>query len=273
VRYDVSMTAVRHRRQPAAIMLLTVSMFDSHLISAALTSGAASLVEFIEALTVVLALGAARSWRSALCGAAAAVALLVLMLALFGQVIAHVPTRSALLVMGILLLLFGTRWLRKATRRAAGLIPLRDEAASLQRHTARFTSLGTVDGRWDAPALAIAFQATAFEGLEVVFIVVAAGAGGQSVLRAATIGAAFAFAAVCALGLALHGPITRVPENTLKRLIGAMLAGLGTFWVGEGAGLSWPGDDLAILPIGAGFFVLSLLGASFLARSPASVRN
>ncbi|WP_171033939.1 hypothetical protein [Lichenicoccus roseus] len=237
--------------------------------TAALTSGAASLVEFIEALTVVLALGAARSWRSALCGAAAAMMLLVLLLALFGQAIPHLPTGAALLGLGILLLLFGTRWLRKSTRRAAGLIPLRDEAESLRRHTERFAGLGARGGRWDAPALAIAFQATAFEGLEVVFIVLAVGAAGPSALRAATAGAGAAFAAVCALGLLLHGPITRVPENSLKRLIGAMLAGLGTFWIGEGAGLSWPGEDLAILPLGLGFLLLSVLGASILARGAA----
>ena len=254
-------------------MVLIVPMLTSHFISAALTSGAASLVEFIEALTVVLALGAARSWRSALCGAAAAIMLLVLLLAVFGKAVAHVPVRGALLVFGVLLLLFGTRWLRKSTRRAAGLIPLRDEAASLQRHRTRFAALGAVGGRWDASALAIAFQATAFEGLEVVFIVVAIGAAGPEVLRGATIGAAIAFAAVCALGLVLHGPITRVPENTLKRLIGAMLAGLGTFWIGEGAGLAWPGDDLAILPLGCGFLMLSWAGASMLARPTAQARS
>ncbi len=247
-------------------MLLIVPMSFSHLLAAAFTAGAASFVEFIEALTVVLALGAARSWRSALCGAAAAMALLAALLALFGPAVLRVPTGLARLLLGVLLLLFGIRWLRKATLRAAGLTPLRDELASLHRHQARFAALGIANRRWDAPALAIAFQATAFEGLEVVFIVVAVGAAGPIALRAATIGAAVAFAVVCTLGLFLHGPITRMPDNSLKRLIGAMLAGLGTFWIGEGAGLAWPDDDLAILPLGGLFFLLSLAGAAQLAR-------
>ena len=244
----------------------------SNFLAAALPSAAASLVEFIEALTVVLALGAARSWRSALCGSAAATAVLVLALALFGRALPHVPVRPAQLAVGVLMLLFGTRWLRKATRRAAGLIPMRDERASLRRHEERFAAMGAADRSWDVPALAIAFQATAFEGLEVVFIVLAIGAAGPATLRAAALGAALAFAAVCALGLALHGPVTRVPENTLKRLVGATLAGLGTFWIGEGAGLSWPGGDLAILPLGLCFLALSAAGAARLSRTPASAR-
>ena len=254
-------------------MLLIVAMSFSHYLLAALTAGAASFVEFIEALTVVLALGAARSWRSALCGAAAAIASLAAVLAVFGPAVLWVPVGRAQMLLGVLLLLFGTRWLRKATRRAAGLIPVRDEDASLRRHQARFAALGVANRRWDAPALAIAFQATAFEGLEVVFIVVAAGAAGPVSLRAASLGAVAALAVVCALGLVLHGPITRVPENALKRLVGAMLAGLGTFWIGNGAGLGWPGDDLAILPLGGLFFLLSLGSAARLARRPGLVRS
>ena len=238
----------------------------SYFITSALTAGTASLVEFIEALTVLRALGAARSWRSALCGAAAAMALLAALLAMFGPAVLRIPIGSVQMLLGVLLLLFGTRWLRKATRRAAGLIPLRDEAASLHRHQQRFAALGPATPGWDAPALAIAFQATAFEGLEVVFVVVAVGAAGPASLRAAAIGAAIALATVCVLGLFLHGPITRVPENTLKRVIGAMLAGLGTFWIGEAAGLGWPGDDLSILPLSGLFFLLSLAGAARLTR-------
>ena len=251
-------------------MLPWVAMDWFHLLAAALTSAAASLVEFIEALTVLLALGAARNWRSALCGSAAATAMLVLVLVLFGRAIAFVPVRPAQLAVGVLMLLFGTRWLRKATRRAAGLVPLRDERTTLRRHELRFAAMGAADRSWDVPALAIAFQATAFEGLEVVFIVAAIGAADPPTLRAAVAGAAFAFIAVCALGLILHGPITRVPENTLKRLVGAILAGLGTFWIGEGAGLSWPGQDLAILPLGLCFLALSAAGAAHLSHNPAS---
>jgi Ca2+/H+ antiporter, TMEM165/GDT1 family len=246
-------------------------MSSPQFLTAALTSGAASLVEFIEALTVVLALGATRSWRSALCGAAAAVVVLAAVLGLFGGAIGRLPIRPAQFVLGVLLMLFGTRWLRKATRRAAGVLPRRNEMAALRRHEERFATLPRSGGGWDSSALAIAFQATAFEGMEVVFIVVAIGAAGGASLRAAAFGAAVAFAAVCALGLLLHRPITRVPENALKRLVGAALAGLGTFWIGAGAGLSWPGDDLAILPLCAGFLLLSALGAAWLSRMPRPV--
>ena len=223
-------------------------MTTPQFMTALLTSRGVSLVEFIEALTVVLALGAACSWRSALCGGAVAVVLLILLLMLFGHavpVISAITNGPIKLVLGVLLLLFGTRWLRKATRRAAGLTPLRDEAASFQRHHERFAALGAANRCWD-------------------------GTAGPLALRAAAIGAAFAFLVVCGLGLALRGPITRAPDNMLKRLISAMLAGLGTFWVGEGSGLGWPGDDLAILPLGGGFLILSVAGAAWLARADAA---
>ena len=248
-------------------------MESSHLVPVALASGAASAVEFVEALTVVLALGATRDWRSAMSGAAGAVLFLALLLAAFGAVLLRLPIVPVQLVLGLLLLLFGTRWLRKATRRAAGLTPMRDEAAALRRHEARFEAMARGHGRWDAPALAIAFQATAFEGLEVVFIVVAVGAAGPASLGAAEWGAGVALLLVCVLGLLLREPITRVPENALKRLLGAMLCGLGTFWVGEGAGLAWPGGEAAILVLGAAFLLLSVLAAARLSRVPVGART
>ena len=229
----------------------------SPMLSVTLAAGAASLVEFIEALTVVLAVGATRGWRSALCGAAAALAVLLALVALFGPAVRHVPLRPAQGVVGVLLVLFGTRWLRKATRRAAGLQTLRDEQAAFLRHRDRLARQGTASGRWDAVGLAASFQATAIEGLEVVFIVVALGAGGPGLLAAAAVGAALALGLVLCLGLLLHRPITRVPENTLKRLVAAMLTGFGTFWIGEAAGLSWPGGDLAVPGLMLAYLLLS----------------
>lgn len=223
-----------------------------------LAAGAASLVEFIEALTMVLAVGATRGWRSALCGAAAALALLLVLVALFGPALRQVPLRPAQGVVGVLLVLFGTRWLRKATRRAAGLQSLRDERAAFLRHSDRLSRQGVPSGRWDAIGLAASFQATAIEGLEVVFIVVAMGAGGPGLLAAAAAGAALALGLVLCLGLLLHRPITRVPENTLKRLVAAMLTGFGTFWIGEAAGLSWPGGDLAVPGLMLAYLLLSV---------------
>lgn len=227
-------------------------------VSAAATAGAASLVEFVEALTVVLAVGATRGWRSAAVGVVSALALLAALVVLLGPGLHNLPIAPAQFVFGMLLVLFGTRWLRKATRRAAGIIPLRDEAAAFARHRARVAGIALPVRRWDVPGIAAAFQATAIEGLEVVFIVVAIGAGGAGLLGPAIFGAGAALALVAALGLLLYRPITRVPENTLKRFVGATLSGLGTFWVGEGASLRWPGGDTWIALLGAGYLLLSV---------------
>ncbi|NPD65171.1 hypothetical protein HN018_00745 [Lichenicola cladoniae] len=237
-----------------------------HAVSAALASGAASLVEFIEAMTVVLAVGASRGLRSALLGAVLAVAVLAVLVALLGPALGRVPMAPAQLVLGSLLVLFGTRWLRKATRRAAGIIPLRDENAAFRRHSERIGKIDQPVERWDVPALAAAFQATAVEGLEVVFIVVAIGAGASGLLHAAIAGAASAFGIVCLLAVFLHRPITRVPENTLKQLVGSALSGLGLYWVGEGAGLEWPAGDLSIVFLTLAFLLLSTTTAWQLRR-------
>jgi len=248
----------------------TLPSMTSQALSAFATSGAAALVEFIEALTVVLAVGAARGWRSALGGAAAALAFLAVLAAVFGPALGRLPLGPAKLAVGLLLVLFGLRWLRKATRRAAGVIPLRDEAAAFRRHRDRAGRIAAPKAAWDGPGAAACFQATAVEGLEVIFIVVAIGAGGADLLGPAVLGAAAALVLVVAIGVLLHRPITRVPENTLKRLVGASLAGLGTFWVGEGAGLAWPGDDLSIVPLGAAYLLLSAMAAALLRRRGAA---
>ena len=243
----------------------------SQALSAFFTAGAAALVEFIEALTVVLAVGAGRGWRSALAGAAAALLLLLVLVLVFGPALASLPLGPAKLIIGLLLLMFGLRWLRKATRRAAGVLPLRDEEAAFLRHSTRIGRSGGFGTRWDGAGFAAAFQATAIEGLEVVFIVVAVGSRGAGddagLFQAAITGALAALVLVAVAGAMLHRPITRVPENTLKRLVGAALAGLGTFWVGEGAGLGWPGEDAAILGLTAAFYLISMVTAGLLRRS------
>ena len=238
----------------------------SHAFSALLASGAASLVEFIEALTVVLAVGATRGWRSAIAGALAALVLLFVLVAVFGPTLMRLPLAPAQFVLGTLLVLFGTRWLRKATRRAAGIIPLRDEEAAFRRHTDRIGTSGRPTAGWDIPGLAASFQATSIEGLEVVFIVVAIGAGGSGLLGPAIYGALLALVLVSVAGLFLHRPITRVPENLLKRLVGAMLSGLGTFWIGKAAGLQWPAGNFSISLLAFAFFLVSVATATMLRR-------
>lgn len=232
----------------------------------------ASLVECVEALTVVLAVGTVRGWRSALAGAGAALALLAAIVAALGPALTRVPLRAVQLAIGAMILLFGLRWLRKAVLRAAGVIALHDEAAAFAKNTAAFAKdetamrdigIAGASGAWDRLAMAAAFNITMLEGTEVVFIVIAFGAGGTGLLLPAAAGAVAALLAVIALGVLLHRPLARVPENTLKFAVGVLLAAFGTFWVSEGAGLGWPGaagvnPDLAIPFLAAAYLGLAL---------------
>ena len=217
----------------------------------------ASLVECVEALTVVLAVGSVRGWRSALEGAAAALGLLAAIVAVLGPALTHIPLHLVQLVVGAMILLFGLRWLRKAILRSAGLIPLHDEQAAFQREAAAMRRAGRAPGR-DKLAFTAAFHITMLEGTEVVFIVVALGAGGTGLLLPAGLGAAAALLVIVALGVALHRPLARVPENTLKFVVGVLLSAFGTFWVGEGAGFAWPGSDLAIPCLMAAYLAIAL---------------
>ncbi len=223
----------------------------------------ASLVECVEALTVVLAVGSVRGWRSALAGAGVALALLAGIVAALGPALTRIPLRAVQIVVGAMLLLFGFRWLRKAILRAAGLIPLHDEVAAFAKNTAAFRDGARATGGWDRAALAACFNITMLEGTEVVFIVLAFGAGGSGLLAPAAAGALIAALLVIGLGLVLHRPLARVPENTLKFVVGVLLAAFGTFWVSEGAGLEWPGPlstraDLAIPLLIAAYLGLAL---------------
>lgn len=226
----------------------------------------ASIVEFVEALTVVLAVGAVRGWRSALAGTGAAIAVLAAIVGLFGPLLTRIPLHDVQLIVGGLLLLFGLRWLRKAILRAAGVIPLHDEAAAYAKETSSLRSFGSVSGTWDAVALATAFKITMLEGLEVVFVVIAVGAGGVGLLIPASIGAAAALLLVVAVGIVLHRPLSMVPENTLKFLVGVLLAAFGTFWVGEGIGLAWPGADWSILGLTIGTLIVAVVAVPLCRR-------
>lgn len=219
----------------------------------------ASLVECVEALTVVLAVGSVRGWRSALMGCGAALLLLAGIVAAVGPAIARIPLHAVQLAVGTLILLFGLRWLRKAILRWAGLIPMHDEAASFAKSKATMRSGIGADSGLDKLAFTAAFNITMLEGTEVVFIVVALGAAGIGLLMPAIFGALAALVVVAGLGVALHRPLTRVPENTLKFAVGVLLSAFGTFWVGEGAGFIWPGSDLAIPVLMCAYFGLAVL--------------
>lgn len=218
----------------------------------------ASLVECVEALTVVLAVGSVRGWRSALMGSAAAVGILLLLIAGLGRALTRVPLQTLQFVIGTLLLLFGLRWLRKAILRSAGQIPIHDEEEAFAKNSASMRKLPGA-GRWDRVAFATAFQIVMLEGTEVVFIVVAIGAGGAGLWLSASLGAIAALLVVVAFGFALHRPLANVPENKLKFVVGVLLSAFGTFWVGEGAHFIWPRGDWSILGLVLGYFIIAIL--------------
>jgi uncharacterized membrane protein len=219
----------------------------------------ASLVEFIEALTVVLAVGVVRGWRGAIMGSGAAALTLLVSIGVLGPALLRIPLGIAQLAIGTLLLLFGMRWLRKAILRAAGVIAIHDEAAIYAREEHALRQIARGRNGIDTVAIATAYKITMLEGIEVVFIVVALGAGGIGLLIPAGVGALAALLVVVALGLMVHRPLSRIPENALKFVVGVLLSAFGTFWVGEGLGVAWPGQDWSILGLIASFLVTALL--------------
>jgi uncharacterized membrane protein len=221
-----------------------------------------SLVEAVEALTIVLAVASVRGWRPAALGAFAGLGLLALLVAALGPLLNHVPLHALQLMIGILLLLFGMRWLRKAILRAAGIIALHDEEAAYAAGTAE---LREHRSRLDWLAGLASFKAVLLEGLEVVFIVIAVG-GGRGLLVPASAGALAACGVVALAGFALRRPLARVPENALKLTVGVMLSSFGVFWTGEGLGLAWPGADLAILGFAALFLLVAAVTIAALKR-------
>jgi uncharacterized membrane protein len=229
------------------------------------TAFVSSLVEAVEALTIVLAVASVRGWRPAGIGALAGFALLVLMVLALGPLLDRIPLHLLQLVIGVLLLLFGMRWLRKAILRAAGAIALHDEAIAFATETEELRDQALRhEARLDWLAGLASFKAVVLEGLEVVFIVIAVGAG-RGLLSAASLGALVACLVVIAVGFVIHRPLARVLENTLKFAVGVMLSAFGIFWTGEGLGVQWPGEDFAI-PAFAALFLMVALAAVALTR-------
>jgi uncharacterized membrane protein len=208
----------------------------------------ASAVEAVEALTIVLAVGTTRGWRSTLYGVGSAGLVLAVLVATLGPALGSIPIDSLRIVVGTLLVLFGLQWLHKAILRAAGLKAQRDEAAAFARETEEASTAERVGGRVDWYSFTLSFKGVLLEGLEVVFIVIAFGAA-QSRIALAALAAAAAVMVVVLAGFVVRGPLARVPENALKFTVGIMLTSFGIFWVGEGVGASWPGGDSALLAI------------------------
>ncbi|MBI3522839.1 MAG: hypothetical protein HY071_07005 [Chloroflexi bacterium] len=236
------------------------------LLIAATPAFIASAVEFVEATTIVLAVGVTRGWRAPLLGTLAAAVALAVIIALLGVTLVNVVPEHALkMFVGSLLLLFGLRWLRKAILRFAGIIALHDEEVIYQKELAELRAQGLSRSEFDKVGAVVAFKAVLLEGLEVAFIVIAFGAGGTQALNAAIVGAIAAGIVVILLGIALRHPLTMVPENWMKFGVGAMLSAFGVFWFAEGLEVQWPGDALALLPIIGAFLIVSYLSARMLA--------
>jgi len=206
----------------------------------------ASAVEVVEAFTIVLAVSVVRGPRPALLGTFAALAALTLAVVLLGPLIARIPLPGLRLVIGVLLLVFGLGWLRKAVLRAGGALPLHDETAAFAQETEELRQSASLDRRAaDAVAALAAFKAVLLEGTEVVFIVLALGAR-PGLLLPASLGALAACVLVMAVGLAVRKPLAAIPENHMKFVVGALLTGFGVFWCCEGLGAPWAGDEWAI---------------------------
>ena len=226
---------------------------------------AASAVEAVEALTIVLAVGVVRGWRSTLIGVGAASLVLAAVVAALGPALTHVPISSLRLVVGALLLAFGLQWLRKAILRASGFMAQRDETIAFERERAEAgaaASHGASSMDWYS--FTVAFKGVLLEGLEVAFIVVTFGST-QGHLGLAIVAAAAAALLVVVVGVIVRGPLARVPENALKYAVGVLLTSFGTFWGAEGAGVDWPGGDVAILGV-VGFVLASAFTLTWLLR-------
>src|SRR3954469_25083269 len=214
-------------------------------LSAFLASG----VEFVEALTIVLAAGLARGWRSSLAGLGAATLVLAVVVAVLGPALTKIPIDALRLVVGGLLLVFGLQWLRKAILRASGYKALHDEDAIFAQELAEARDVEHVERAGvDWYGFTLAFKGVLLEGLEVVFIVLTFGSAQGSIPLAAA-GAAAALLLVAGVGVAGGAPLAPVPQNAMKFTVGLMLTALGFFWSVEGAGADWPGSDAAILGV------------------------
>lgn len=237
-------------------------------ISVVIPSFLASAVEFVEALTILVAMGVTRGWKSPILGALAASVMLLLLTASFGVTLTQlVPISVLRAVVGILILLFGLKWLRKAILRASGFKAIHDESQIFREELELAQAKARVEaGQMDWFGFVATFKAVGLEGLEVAFIVIALGATAHA-LGSAAIGAAVAGVLVLSVGLAVARPLARVPENQIKLVVGLMLTSFGTFWTAEGFGAAWWQEDLSILWLLAGYLAVSLLLIAWLRRA------
>jgi len=234
----------------------------------------ASAVEFVEAFTIVLVVGVAVNWKSSLFGALLAVVALAVIVGTLGTaLVIFIPLDVLRVVVGVLLVLFGLKWLKKAILRYAGLKAMHDEEAIYEEEMAALKAAGEVPtNKLDGFGVVTSFKSVLLEGLEVAFIVITFGTAPvvgtvagtvaksnstTSGIISATIGAGLALILVAGIGFAVHAPLQRVPENALKYVVGIMLASFGTFWGGEGIGINWPLSDVFLLVLVAFYLVVT----------------
>jgi uncharacterized membrane protein len=228
----------------------------------------ASAVEMVEALTIVLGVGIVRGWRSTLIGVGAASVVLAVLVAALGPALGHIPISTLRLVVGALLLAFGLQWLRKAILRSSGYKDLHDEDEAFRQEREQAAAAGNEQrAGLDWYSFTVAFKGVLLEGLEVVFIVIAFGSA-EGHLGLAAAGAVAALVVVLVAGVLAKGPLSRVPENTIKFAVGLLLTSFGCFWAAEGAGVDWPGDELSLLGVIAFFVVVSIVLVRVLRRRP-----
>jgi uncharacterized membrane protein len=233
----------------------------------ALSVFGACSVEMVEALTIVMASGFTRGWRSALEGSALAVVCLAILVAAVGPALIHyVPLYVLRLVVGSLLLVLGLQWLRKAVLRASGYKAKHDEEAIYRREVERLSGQPRSGSGRDATGFVIAFKGVFLEGMEVIMIVLTLGLS-SGYLGVATVAAAAAVVVIGAIGVVVARQLSEVPENGMKLGVGLMLVTFGTFWGGEGAGVRWPGSDLALLGLLAIYAAITWAAVSTLTRS------
>jgi len=217
----------------------------------------ASAVEMVEAATIVVAVGVTRGWRGALLGVGAGLLALAVVVAALGPALTAIPLSALRLAVGGLLLVFGLGWLRKAILRAAGLKALHDETATFRQQRELAREAAVAAGGLDTYGFTVSFKGVLLEGMEVVFIVITFGSN-QGQVALAALGAVAAALVVLATVLVVRGPLSRVPENTMKFVVGTLLTSFGTFWGAEGAGVAWPGGDVALAILIPSIFLVAV---------------
>jgi len=243
------------------------------MLTAAVPAFLASVVEAVEALTIILAVGVTRQWRSALYGAFAGLGVLTVLIAVFGTaIVLFVPLNALRILIGSLLLIYGLQWTGKAILRASGAKAKHDEALIYATEVKRLREEAPVPATGlDGISFAVSFKGVLLEGLEVAFIVITFGTSAGR-LDAAALGAVLAVVLVVAVGIFVHRPLSRVPENGLKFAVGLMLITFGTFWAGEGIGINWPASDATLILLLIAYLVVGL-GAIWIARRILDIRR